>query len=319
MSAAISCTRAAAPRLAIRTLRCQRFASTQAAEAISENREMIIETAPVAKVTTPSATPKAKNVRAPTLAERMHKALYPDLYANGQPATWQVPKVRKASEKKPRSMALKPSLHCTNQALRCPIRLAINPAATNHHTNAPPDKTHGLRIVAPAPAIKKTCPTPLATITANELKKLDPTGARTRLFDKLNPEAAKLGDILLVRQRTGDPFAGVCIDIRRRGVDTAILLRGQLTRVGVEMWYKVYSPLVEGIEVVQRAAKRARRARLTYMRDVKHDRGSVENVVRVYLRQKASLGAGDKKKSGVEKQKAMQSGKKKGKKVNNRR
>lgn len=123
-----------------------------------------------------------------------------------------------------------------------------------------------------------------------------------------------------MRQRTGDPFAGVCIDIRRRGVDTAILLRGQLTRVGVEMWYKVYSPLVEGIEVVQRAAKRARRARLTYMRDVKHDRGSVENVVRVYLRQKASLGAGEGKKKGAEKQKAMQSGKKKGgKKVNNRR
>lgn len=140
---------------------------------------------------------------------------------------------------------------------------------------------------------------------------LDPTGARTRLFDRTNPESAKLGDILLVRQRTGDPFAGVCINIRRRGVDTAILLRGQLTRVGVEMWYKVYSPLVEGIEVVQRAAKRARRARLTYMRQVKHDRGSVENVVRVYLRQKASLGAGEKK-TGAEKQKAMQGGKKKG-------
>jgi len=105
MSAVISCTRAAAPRLAIRTLRCQRLANTQAAEAISENREMIIETAPVAKVTTPTATPKAKNVRAPTLAERMHKALYPDLYANGQPTAWQVPKVRKASEKKPRSMS----------------------------------------------------------------------------------------------------------------------------------------------------------------------------------------------------------------------
>ncbi|KAF3045995.1 hypothetical protein E8E12_010022 [Didymella heteroderae] len=285
MSAAISYSRAVAPRLAIRTIRCQRFASTQAADAISENREMIIETTPVAKVTTPTPTPNAhKNVRAPTLAERMHKALYPDLYANGQPMPWQVPKERKASEKKPRN------------------------------------KTHGLRIVAPAPAIKKTCPTPIATITANSLKQLDPTGARTRLFDKLNPEAAKLGDILLVRQRTGDPFAGVCIDIRRRGVDTAILLRGQLTRVGVEMWYKIYSPLVEGIEVVQRAAKRARRARLTYMRDVKHDRGSVENVVRVYLRQKASLGAGEGKKKGAEKQKAMQSGKKKGgKKVHNRR
>ncbi|KAJ4329547.1 hypothetical protein N0V95_010196, partial [Ascochyta clinopodiicola] len=126
----------------------------------------------------------------------------------------------------------------------------------------------------------------------------------------LNPESAKLGDILLVRQRTGDPFAGVCINIRRRGVDTAILLRGQLTRVGVEMWYKIYSPLVEGIEVVQRAAKRARRARLTYMRLVKHDRGSVENVVRGYLRQKAALGAGEGKKTGAAKQAAMQGGKK---------
>jgi large subunit ribosomal protein L19 len=67
------------------------------------------------------------------------------------------------------------------------------------------------------------------------------------------------------------------------------------------MWYKIYSPLVEGIEVVQRAAKRARRARLTYMRTVKHDRGSVENVVRLYLRQKAALGTteGGKKKGGA--------------------
>ena len=186
-------------------------------------------------------------------------------------------------------------------------------------THTPPGKTHGLNIVKPAPAIKKTCPLPVQTITANSLKTLDPTGARTRLFDRLNPECAKLGDILLVRQRTGDPFAGVCINIRRRGVDTAILLRGQLTRVGVEMWYKIYSPLVEGIEVVQRAAKRARRARLTYMRLVKHDRGSVENVVRVYLRQKASLGAGEGRKKGVEKQKAMQGGKKKGGKKVNRR
>ncbi|KAH6639068.1 translation protein SH3-like domain-containing protein [Boeremia exigua] len=284
MSAAISCTRAAAPRLAIRTLRCPRYASTQAVAAAPEKREAIVA-APVAKPST--ATPPGqghKNTRAPTLAERMHKALYPELYVNGRPIEGvQQPKERKATaDKKPRN------------------------------------KTHGLNIVAPAPAIKKICPLPIAAVTQASLAALDPTGARTRLFDRTNPEAAKLGDILLVRQRSGDPFAGVCINIRRRGVDTAILLRGQLTRVGVEMWYKVYSPLVEGIEVVQRAAKRARRARLTYMRLVKHDRGSVENVVRVYLRQKASLGAGEKKK-GVEKQKAMQGGKKKGAKKVNRR
>jgi ribosomal protein L19 len=146
----------------------------------------------------------------------------------------------------------------------------------------------------------RRCKDPISHVASSQIALLDPTGARTRLFAKTNPECARVGDILLVRQRTGDPFAGVCINIRRRGVDTAILLRGQLTRVGVEMWYKIYSPLVEGIEVVQRAAKRARRARLTYMRTVKHDRGSVENVVRVYLRQKAALGTADGKKKGLQ-------------------
>lgn len=106
MSAAISCTRAVAPRLAIRTLRCQRYASTQATDAVSEHRDMIIETAPVAKATTPAGKGH-KNTRAPTLAERMHKALYPDLYINGRPVEGvQLPKDRQAkktAEKKPRS------------------------------------------------------------------------------------------------------------------------------------------------------------------------------------------------------------------------
>ncbi|ORY19221.1 translation protein SH3-like domain-containing protein, partial [Clohesyomyces aquaticus] len=150
-------------------------------------------------------------------------------------------------------------------------------------------------IVYPSPpSALNTCPDPVSAVHASQITVLDPTGVRTRLFAKTNPECARVGDILLVRQRTGDPFAGVCINIRRRGIDTAILLRGQLTRVGVEVWYKVYSPLVEAIEVVQRAAKRARRARLTYMRKEKHDRGDVSNVVRLYLRQKQALGIGEK-------------------------
>ena len=37
---------------------------------------------------------------------------------------------------------------------------------------------------------------------------------------------------------------------------------------GVEMWVKIYSPTLRSIEVVQRAEKRARRARLYYMRSV---------------------------------------------------
>lgn len=72
------------------------------------------------------------------------------------------------------------------------------------------------------------------------------------------------------------------------------------------MWYKIYSPNVEGIEVVQRREKRARRARLTYMRKPKHDMGSVQNIVLAYQRSRGALrGAGgkDDRKGGGKKKK----------------
>jgi len=56
------------------------------------------------------------------------------------------------------------------------------------------------------------------------------------------------------------------------------------------MWYKIYSPNVEGIEVAQRKeGKRARRARLTYLRKPKHYMGSVQNVVMAYQRSRAAF------------------------------
>jgi len=125
-----------------------------------------------------------------------------------------------------------------------------------------------IKTYPPPPTPLSTYKDPIASFTADQLTFLDPTGARAKLFSRANTEAAKVGDILLVRLRNGDPFAGVCLNIRRRGVDTGILLRNQLTRVGVEMWFKIYSPNVEGIEVVQRRVKRARRARLYYLRYV---------------------------------------------------
>lgn len=50
------------------------------------------------------------------------------------------------------------------------------------------------------------------------------------------------------------------------------------------MWFKLYSPAIEDIDLVQRKAKRARRAKLYYMRQPKHDFGSVANVVKEYTR-----------------------------------
>ena len=50
--------------------------------------------------------------------------------------------------------------------------------------------------------------------------------------------------------------------------------------------------MVKSIEVVKRAEKRAKRARLYHMRKEKHDRGSVERVVEEYLRQRRLVRSG---------------------------
>ncbi|KAL1593800.1 hypothetical protein SLS60_010532 [Paraconiothyrium brasiliense] len=244
-------------------------------------------------------TTAVKSLKGSKLADAMHRSLYPHLYQQGDGSApnrkirQQMGTIKRYKQVEAEREARKVSWFRNKMRTSSSNKLAAQPQKPR--------------------AIKKACPDPVAATTASQLALHDPTGARTRLFDRTNPECARVGDILLVRQRTGEPFAGVCINIRRRGIDTAILLRGQLTRVGVEMWYKVYSPLVEGIEVVQRAQRKARRARLTYMRKEKHDRGSVENVVRVYLRQKAALGSAEGgKKKGAAAAAAAAGGKKRG-------
>jgi large subunit ribosomal protein L19 len=121
---------------------------------------------------------------------------------------------------------------------------------------------------------------------------LDPTGARQRLFDRHNREGAKVGDILLATFRTGEPFSGVIMSIKHRGVDTSVLLRNQLTRIGTEMNIKVFSPMVQSMEIAQKTEKRKRRARLYYLRKPEHDMGSVQKIVDQYLRQRALLTGG---------------------------
>ena len=154
---------------------------------------------------------------------------------------------------------------------------------------------HEIPVYPPVPSRREACPEPLKTFTASQLAVLDPSGGRTRLFAKDNPDAAHSGDVMLVRFRGGggQPVSGVILSIRRRGVDTAILLRNHITRVGVEAWIKVYSPLVTSMEIVERAAKRPRRERLYYMRQPKHDRGSVEGVVANYIKTRSYLGTGE--------------------------
>ncbi|KAI0546211.1 translation protein SH3-like domain-containing protein [Xylaria curta] len=149
----------------------------------------------------------------------------------------------------------------------------------------PTSATRSVFAVYPrVPSSRAATPAALESYHAQQIKRLDPKGLRARLFSKANRDAVKPGDVLQVTTRRGEPFSGVCLSIRRAGVDTAILLRNHLTKVGVEMWYKIYSPNVLGVEIVWRRPKRARRARLTYMRQPKHDMGNVDHLVAAWRR-----------------------------------
>ena len=159
------------------------------------------------------------------------------------------------------------------------------------HTNGPPGKRK-ITIHEPPPSAAAVCKDPVGIVQSSQMPLLDPTGARQRLFDPLNRDGVKVGDILLATFKTGEPFSGVVISIKLRGVDTSVLLRNHLTRIGTEMSIKVFSPLVQSMEVAQKAVKRKRRARLYYLRKPKHDVGSVEKVVDQYLRQRALLTGG---------------------------
>ncbi|KAE9399022.1 hypothetical protein BT96DRAFT_957409 [Gymnopus androsaceus JB14] len=62
-------------------------------------------------------------------------------------------------------------------------------------------------------------------------------------------------------------FTGVVLSIRRRGVDTSMILRNVIQRTGVEMQFFVNSPHVKSIKVIQKPPKgRMKRAKLFYLR-----------------------------------------------------
>lgn len=165
--------------------------------------------------------------------------------------------------------------------------------------HSPKDPTLSRRRIKVFPSLRgPATKDALGALTIKQLAVLDPTGARGKIFSRDNKDAIRVGDIVQVRRKNGEqPFAGVLLNIRRRGVDTGFLLRNQLTRVGVEMWFKLFSPSIEAIDLVQRRAKRSKRAKIYYMRKPTHDMGSVQNIVAQYVRRRAML-RGDGKKDG---------------------
>jgi large subunit ribosomal protein L19 len=179
-------------------------------------------------------------------------------------------------------LPISPPRHAANSSFSCTVGIHDKTRNKLYRT--------GFAVYTPPPSVTKKFPDPMPTHHAQQIARMDPTGARRALFAK-RPGSVRVGDVLMVTTRRAmEPFSGVCISIRRAGIETAILLRTALAGTGVEMWFKIYSRNVAGIDIVKRRERRARRARLTYMRQPKHDMGAVEHLVREWRRTRVVIG-----------------------------
>ncbi|KAG0052576.1 hypothetical protein BGZ83_002401 [Gryganskiella cystojenkinii] len=108
-------------------------------------------------------------------------------------------------------------------------------------------------------------------ISKEEVQRAGADG-RSKLFQKSSPECLKPGDVVLVETLNSmstdktSTFVGVLIAMDRRGLHSNFTVRNVVLKVGVEMKYMLYSPLIKSVRVMKRG-EGFRRAKLFYLRD----------------------------------------------------
>lgn len=177
----------------------------------------------------------------------------------------------------PNGAALAPGVASTGDAPATERRTLLGPG-----TNRGAIKVHPL---LPGPPAKD----PLPSLAQRLKDRYDPSGDKAALVSRSNPGRLKPGMVVSVMTYTNYPaespvstFSGYVMGISRSGgVETSVRLRNQVSRIGVEMRVPLFSPTVKEVRVVKaEPPKRIRRAKLYYMRQPKHDKGSVSNIVR---------------------------------------
>ncbi|PWN21467.1 hypothetical protein BCV69DRAFT_248141 [Microstroma glucosiphilum] len=111
---------------------------------------------------------------------------------------------------------------------------------------------------------------------------LDPAARLTSLFTRGSKQQIPIGSVLMVETWTNSSkystttFSGVLLGVRRRGTSTSFVVRNLVLKLGVEMRFNLYSPLLKDVRVISRAEvgknnktgglRRVRRAKLYYLR-----------------------------------------------------
>lgn len=110
-----------------------------------------------------------------------------------------------------------------------------------------------------------------------QLAKLDATGWRTDLLKSIRP-----GDVVRVMytSRAITPFVGQVLAVSKKHTDTNLTLRNMVSKVGVELKVKLFSPLVSRIDVVRKPHAYKKRNRQYYIRGNRLDVTDLEASLR---------------------------------------
>ena len=150
--------------------------------------------------------------------------------------------------------------------------------------------------VTPPPAPKTIFDAVMPRVHTDLRARYDPGNRLTKLFDRKSPERIPPGSVLIVESWTSplktnfSSFSGVLIAVRRRGVSTSFVLRNLVQKLGVEMRFNLYSPLLKDVRVIQKAdagkndksgkLRRTRRAKLYYLRKDDRRLAGIGNVIK---------------------------------------
>ncbi|CAO1630075.1 unnamed protein product [Parajaminaea phylloscopi] len=137
----------------------------------------------------------------------------------------------------------------------------------------------------PAPRTKRPTSGVMDYVQHQLRSQFDANDRLTSLFHRRSPNQIPIGSVLIVETwsspaKTGvTTFSGVLLGVRRRGTSTSFVLRNLVQKLGVEVRFNLYSPLLKDVRVIARAdagkgkknlpagsIRRVRRAKLYYLR-----------------------------------------------------
>ncbi len=107
------------------------------------------------------------------------------------------------------------------------------------------------------------------------MRKVEERGLDLDKIREKFPDNIRIGDTVRVYYYTDETrkrrmvFEGVLIARSGGGIRSSFTVRRVVQGVGVERMFRLYSPLLEKVEFVKRPYKKARRAKLYYLRDNK--------------------------------------------------